>query len=175
MPESAYYDARFRSASYTHSELRSYKKRQEILAISPDTRFDYEGIDDDTVNSYWYIGRPMAIFPVYWYHLVRNRAGIEFDQSGSFVAKHQAQADTNKPTPTPLLLLLADRIRREEYVDLRGQAVLQVQKKYSKFETWTFLEAEDIEAHAILDETLPEFLDRMAGTFLAVQALQRKV
>lgn len=176
LPDSAYYNSRMRSASYTHAELRSYKKRQEILAMSPDTRFEYDDIDDDTVDSYWFIGRPMAIFPRYWFHLVRNRARDEFDKMGSFVAQHQAKADPNKPSsPTPLLLLLADHIRKQQFVHLRGQAVIQVQHKYSKFETFTFLEPEEQNAYDILNESLPAFLDRMAETFLAVEALRSEM
>jgi len=158
------------STEFNHFELRSSWKRRQILALHPETIFDYSLMTEDNLQIYWYIEKPMKIFPRYWQLLVRNRAGSEFDRNGSFVQKWSSSSSLH--TPPPLLLLLADHYRRQEFVNLKEQALLAVQKKYSPFETNTSLEEEEEQADNIQDENLPEFLDRMATTFITCGRLQ---
>jgi len=171
LPESAYYGPHQRSAVYTHKNLRNWKLRIGIVNWVPGTRFDYDGIKDDTVWQYWYIGKPMAIFPVFYYHDVRFRAGKDFDSKGSFVEKWK-QDIFPEQSPPPLLMKLADQHRKAEYVNLMGAAVIAVQHKYSKFETLIDLEPEAIRADEILNESLPAFVERMSDTFIELGELQ---
>ena len=158
------------STEFNHFELRSSWKRRQILALHPETIFDYSLMTEDNLQSFWYIEVPMAIWPKYWRLLIRNRAGAYFDRAGSFVQK--LSTDRSLHSPPPLLLLLADRFRRQEYVNLKEQALVAVQKKYSPFETNTSCEEEEEQAENILEETLPEFLDRMGTTFITCGRLQ---
>ena len=167
---SEYFHPLYRSAVYSHKDLRNWAKRQEILELNPGTKFKYDEMTDDNIDSYWYVGVPMKIYPTYQYHLTRNRASNWFEREGSFVANFLKDRTTT--SPPPLLLLLADRHRKKEYIDLKGKAIQSVQQKFSIFDTNTALEEEDILAQKILHESLPDFLARMADVFVALKELQ---
>jgi hypothetical protein len=156
---------------YTHKQLRNLNFRRKILRVKPDTRFRYSEMNDANVSEYWYIGIPMKIFPNYYYHKVRHQAANQFDKEGSFVAQLKTRYGPNvfDNSPPPLLLLVADQMRRSDVIRLKGQAVRAVQAKYSIFETKVCLEDEEILANEILNETLPEFLDRMGPDFIRLK------
>jgi hypothetical protein len=157
---------------YTHKQLRNLNFRRKILRVKPDTRFRYSEMNDENVSEYWYIGTPMRIFPTYHFHKVRHNATKKFDTEGSFVAQLRTRYGPQvfDKSPPPLLLLVADQMRRSDYIRLKGQAVRAVQKNYSIFATNVDLEPAEILANEIFDETLPEFLDRMGPAFVQLQS-----
>jgi hypothetical protein len=157
---------------YTHKQLRNLNFRRKILRVKPDTRFRYSEMNDANVSEYWYIGIPMKIFQTYQFHKVRHQAAKQFDKEGSFIAQLKTRygPDVFENTPPPLVLLVADQMRRSDFIRLKGQAVRSVQSKFSIFETKVDLEDDDILANEILDETLPEFLDRMGPAFVQLQS-----
>ena len=171
IPTNAYYDPRLRSALYSDAELNNPDTRREIHALNPDTRFDVASMNDDNISDYWYIGVPNKSYHRYWFHLVRNRSASHFDKVGSFAANLKSSNTFN--APPHLLLLLADKFRKAEYVRLRGEAVQSAQRQYGRFETMADLEPEMEEAEAILKESLSAFLTRMQGTFLAFMAITK--
>jgi hypothetical protein len=161
----------YHDAVYTHSQLRNLYFRRKILRHNPDTLFRYSEMTDANVGRYWYVGVPMRIYPKYLFHKVRSHAARSFDKYGSFIAQLKTRYGNSifENSPPPLVILVADQIRRSEYIRLKGEAVRAVQLKYSIFETLTDLEDEDIQAAEIYDETLPEFLDRMGPEFLRLK------
>jgi hypothetical protein len=156
--------ARSRGAEFTHAELNSSSRRRRIQEENPERNFDYSQMRDDNIDEYSYVGTPMKIFPKYWYHLTRNRSAKQFEKyAEKFVDMFR---EANPKTPPPLVLQLADRFRKAEYVRLHGEAVLSVQRKYSPFETFIHLEPEIREAHDILRESYPVFKARMRPMFI---------
>lgn len=162
---------RYHGRVYTHAQLRNPYYRRKILRMSPDTLFRYSDMTDENVWRYWYIGTPMQIFPKYQFHMIRHAAAKDFDRCGSFVAQLKTRYGdlVFENSPPPLVILLADKLRRAEYIRLQGEAMLAVQRKYSKFDTDISLEDEHILAEEIFDETLPEFLDRMGPEFVRLK------
>jgi hypothetical protein len=156
------------SAFFTHAQLRNQNFRQKILRLYPGTRFRYSEMTDDNIYDYWYVGIPQKIWPKFWFHLTRHHAANYFDRAGSFVAQLKIRygRDVFQNCPPPLLILLADQIRRSEYIRLKGEALIGVQRKFSVFETFVHLEPAEILANQIFDETLPEFLERMGPEFI---------
>jgi hypothetical protein len=163
MPKSVYYHPMWRSAEYTHRDLRNYRKRQEILRLHPGTNFDLKAMTDDNISDFWYVGRPMEAAARKVYHETRALAANYFDKHASFVKNY-----SDPHSPPPLVLLIADKIRRQEVIELKGRAQLSVQKKYHIFMTDAFREPEDRLAEDILTETPAEFLDRKADVFLCI-------
>jgi len=170
LPLAAFFKPEYRQAVFTRAELKSRRKRSQILEVYPKTRFDYSGLDDSTVDYYWYIGEPMAIFPTFYFHLLRDRIGTVFDRSYSFVKRGSQMATVR--SPPPLLLVLADMFRRSEVVRLTGEAVRAVQNKYTLFEKNISCEEEHHLAEDILDESLPDFLERMEPLFMECKLRQ---
>jgi hypothetical protein len=163
LPKSAYYHPFWRSAEYTHRELRNYRKRQQILELHPGTNLDLTAMTDENISDFWWVGRPMEAYGRKVFHETRALAASNFDTDASFVKKY---GEPN--TPPPLLLLIADKIRRQEVIDLKGRALLAVQKKHHIFETEVSREPEQRLAEDIVTETPAEFLERFSNKLLHV-------
>lgn len=128
----------------------------------PNTRWDTDVISDSNVDSFWYLGIPDLAYPKYKFHLERSFAYRYFDWTGSFVkqAEDVCRRSSLPPSPPSLLLLVADSIRREEYVNLRGQAVIAVQQREGPFANNIQNEQQYIDADNILHESVDAFLRR---------------
>jgi hypothetical protein len=163
MPKSGYYDPRFRSAEFTHRELRSFTKRQQILQEMPWTNFNVEEMNDDNLHEFWYIGVPQQAYGRKAYHTARELAATHFDKEGSFVKRF---ADSK--SPPPLVLIIADRQRRQEYITLKGRAIQSLHRRHHIFLSDASREPEDRKAEDILTESVAEYLSRMDNDLVRV-------
>lgn len=163
-PDSYYH----RTAEFTHRQLRSLNFRRTLLRTRPNLKFDYADLNDETVDSFEYVGIPMAIYPKFNFHLVRNRSAKSFDRNATFVKRYGPEG-----SPPPLFLIMADYVRRQQYVELEGEALLTVQKKVNRFHCCLWGAEEDEEAEQIFEETIDEFKSRMADSWTQLLAFQR--
>lgn len=170
LPTSHHYNEAHRTSVFSHRQLRSNRTRKWIRKWYPDLRFDYSHMSEENIYDFWHVGAPMAIFPKYYHILVRRMASDKFDDVGRFVGNKKAVKK-----PPSLLLQVADIVRKEEYVRLRAEACISVQAKYGPFERYIDIEPEALLAHEILYESVTDFLNRMASSFISLQAAYKSM
>jgi len=144
----------------------NFRKVQELIG---GTSFDYKSMSDENIDDFWYIGVPDVQFPRAEYHRARSFAMNVFDRSGSFVKQEMMRRSRAglPPRPPSLLHLAADKLRRQECIELATAWITNAQRKHGP---WTNGgSSPDLDALlAVINETLLDFLERIGPSIIGM-------